>query len=69
MALFIVGGDFLALKIIGETARIKVFLSSLIKLSMEFGSLKYNFYSLAHFVPTPDLECALIFHKLNLKYI
>jgi hypothetical protein len=39
MALFIVGGDFFVKKIIRETTEIKVFFSSLIKLSMKFGSL------------------------------
>jgi hypothetical protein len=39
MALFIVGDDFLAMKIIRETIEIKVFFSRLIKLSMIFGSL------------------------------
>jgi hypothetical protein len=39
MALFIVGGDFLAMKIICKTTEIKVFFSNLIKLSMKFGFL------------------------------
>jgi hypothetical protein len=39
MTLFIAGGDFLALKIIREITEIKVFFSSLIKLSMRFGPL------------------------------
>jgi hypothetical protein len=39
MAVFIVGVDFLAMKLIRETTEIKVFFSSLIKLSMKFGSL------------------------------
>jgi hypothetical protein len=39
MALFIVGGDFLAIKIFRETTEIKIYFSNLIKLSMKFGSL------------------------------
>jgi hypothetical protein len=39
MALLLVGGDFLAMKMIREIAEIKVFFSNLIKLSMKFGSL------------------------------
>jgi hypothetical protein len=39
MALFLVGGDFLAMKMIREFTEIKVFFSNLIKLSMKFGSL------------------------------
>jgi hypothetical protein len=36
MALFIAGGNFLAMKIIPEITEIKVFILSLIKLSMKF---------------------------------
>jgi hypothetical protein len=39
MALFLVGGDFSAMKIIHETTEIGVFFRILIKLSMKFGSL------------------------------
>jgi hypothetical protein len=39
IALFLVGGDFLAMKIIRETPEIKVKFSSPIKLSMKFCSL------------------------------
>jgi hypothetical protein len=39
LALFIVGDDFLAMKIISETTEIKVIFSNLIKLSMKFRSL------------------------------
>jgi hypothetical protein len=39
MALFLVSGDFLAMKIIHEITEIKIFFSNLIKLSMKFGSL------------------------------
>jgi hypothetical protein len=39
MALLIVGGDFLSMNIIRKTTEIIVFSSSLIKLSMKFGSL------------------------------
>jgi hypothetical protein len=39
MALFIEGGDYLSMKTIRETTEIIVFSSSLIKLSMKFGSL------------------------------
>jgi hypothetical protein len=39
MALFTVGGDFLSMNKIRETIEIIVFSSSLIKLSMKFGSL------------------------------
>jgi hypothetical protein len=56
MALFLVGGDFLAMRKIRETTEIKVFFSSLIKLSMKFGSLYYYVYSLALLVLTPALQ-------------
>jgi hypothetical protein len=52
----IVGGDFFVIKIIRETTEIKVFFSNLIKQSMKFGSLKYNVYFLALFVPTPVIN-------------
>jgi hypothetical protein len=49
MTLFIVGGEFLAIKI-------RECSSSIIKLSMKFGSLQYFFYSLTLFVPTPAVN-------------
>jgi hypothetical protein len=51
MALFIVGGDFLVIKIICEITELKVYCSSLIKLSMKFGSLSYYAYYFALFCP------------------
>jgi hypothetical protein len=60
MALFIVGGNFLAMKIIRETTEIKVFYSSLIKFSMKFGLQNYVYF-LALFVPTPVLMTLLLY--------
>jgi hypothetical protein len=49
MALFIVGGDFLAIKIFRETTERKIHFSSLINLSMKFGSLSNYVYIFGSF--------------------